>query len=70
VDLTYIGTSTGDAGDKYMGLDRFGRVVDQRWKDSSSDLDRYQYGYLHCDPFYPSGGRRGGGKVPVSEYQW
>jgi hypothetical protein len=34
VDLTYIkqsGESNGDAGDQYTGLDRFGRVVDQRW---------------------------------------
>ena len=31
VNLSYIGTSTGDAGDKYTGLDRFGRVVKQYW---------------------------------------
>ena len=34
VDLTYVklsGESAGDAGDQYTGLDRFGRVVDQRW---------------------------------------
>src|SRR5262249_25602913 len=33
VDLTYIkqtGESNGDAGDQYIALDRFGRVVDQR----------------------------------------
>jgi RHS repeat-associated protein len=40
-----IGTGTGDAGDKYIGLDRFGRVVDLRWKTSSSDHDRFKYGY-------------------------
>ncbi len=36
-----------DAGDKYTGLDRFGRVIDQVWRNSSSGalLDRYQYGY-------------------------
>jgi RHS repeat-associated protein len=37
-----------DAGDKYIGLDRFGRVVDQRWISSDSiafPLDRFQYGY-------------------------
>ena len=50
VDLTYIkqtGESNGDAGDKYIGLDRFGRVVDQRWIVASSGtaLDRFQYGY-------------------------
>jgi len=49
VDLSYIkltGESVGDAGDQYTGLDRFGRVVDQRWiNGSSTDVDRYQYGY-------------------------
>ncbi|MFO0847175.1 MAG: RHS repeat-associated core domain-containing protein [Gemmataceae bacterium] len=50
VDLTYIkqtGESTGDAGDQYTGLDRFGRVADQRWLASSSGtaVDRHQYGY-------------------------
>lgn len=49
VDLTYIKLSTestGDAGDQYTGLDRFGRVVDQRWiNGSNTDVDRYQYGY-------------------------
>src|SRR5262249_12626261 len=39
IDLTYIkqsGESNGDAGDQFTGLDRFGRVVDQRWIVSSS----------------------------------
>lgn len=49
VDLNYIQTDTekafGDAGDQYMGLDRFGRIVDQRWKTSSTDVDRTKYGY-------------------------
>src|SRR5262249_24735767 len=50
VDLTYIkqtGESNGDAGDKYIGLDRFGRVVDQRWliTSSGSAADRFQYGF-------------------------
>ncbi len=50
VDLTYIRQgmeSDGDAGDKYTGLDRFGRVVDQRWLKTSngSHVDRFQYGY-------------------------
>jgi RHS repeat-associated protein len=50
VDLTYIkqtGESNGDAGDQYTGLDRFGRVVDQRWIKTSAGTatDRYQYGY-------------------------
>lgn len=45
VDLTYIGVGTADAGDKYVGLDRFGRVVDQRWKSSGPDVDHFGYGY-------------------------
>lgn len=50
--LTYIkqsGESNGDAGDQITGLDRFGRVVDQRWLRTSGGitftLDRFQYGY-------------------------
>ena len=49
--LTYIQQSgsppVGDGGDQYTGLDRFGRVIDQRWiKDSSgADLERVQYGF-------------------------
>ncbi len=37
----------GDGGDQYTGLDRFGRVVDQRWlvTTSGTALDRFQYGY-------------------------
>jgi hypothetical protein len=31
--------------DPYTGLHRFGRVIDQRWTDGSSDIDRYQYAY-------------------------
>jgi RHS repeat-associated protein len=50
VNLTYIkqsGESNGDAGDQYTGLDRFGRVVDQRWLNTSTGTatDRFQYGY-------------------------
>jgi RHS repeat-associated protein len=49
VDLTYVklsGESTGDAGDQYTGLDRFGRVDDQRWTTSAGTAaDRRQYGY-------------------------
>src|SRR5262249_38067728 len=58
VDLTYIkqaGEPTGDAGDPYTGLDRFGRVVDQRWlrKADGSATDRFQYGYDADDnPLY------------------
>jgi RHS repeat-associated protein len=50
VDLSYIkrsGEANGDAGDQYTGLDRFGRIVDQRWLHSSdgSAVDRLQYTY-------------------------
>src|SRR5262249_59882496 len=50
IDLTYIkqtGESNGDAGDQYTGLDRFGRVVDQRWLVASTGTatDRFKYGY-------------------------
>ena len=50
VDLTYVkqtGESNGDAGDQYIGLDRFGRVVDQRWilTSNGTATDRFQYGY-------------------------
>ena len=46
VDLTYVGTP-GDAGDEYAGLDRFGRVVEQLWVNSSTSttLDDFQYTY-------------------------
>jgi hypothetical protein len=49
IDLDYVklpGEPDGDAGDPYTGLDRFGRVVDQRWWNASNtDMDRWQYGY-------------------------
>jgi YD repeat-containing protein len=50
VDLSYIkrsGEANGDAGDPYTGLDRFGRIVDQRWLASSDGAarDRLQYTY-------------------------
>jgi RHS repeat-associated protein len=49
VDLTYAklsGESNGAAGDQYVGLDAFGRVIDQRWTTSGGTAkDRRQYGY-------------------------
>src|SRR5262249_20396759 len=50
IDLTYIkqsGESNGDAGDQYTGLDRFGRVVDQRWIVASTGTatDRFKHAY-------------------------
>lgn len=58
--LTYVkqtGESDGDAGDQYTGLDRFGRIVDQRWigqsGSSTTTLDRFQYGYdANSNPLY------------------
>jgi RHS repeat-associated protein len=45
IDL--LGTNDPDTGDIYTGLDRFGRVKDNRWYGygTSTDLDRIQYGY-------------------------
>ena len=37
--------STGDAGDKYTGLDRFGRIVAQRWRTGTAGLDHLTYSY-------------------------
>ena len=46
IGLTYIGGGTGDGGDQYTGIDRFGRVVDQRWvKNGTTDVDRFTYAY-------------------------
>jgi RHS repeat-associated protein len=50
VDLTSIKLSgesdSADSGDKYTGLDRFGRIVDQRWTTSgASAKERTRYGY-------------------------
>ena len=47
----------GDAGDKYNGLDRFGRIVDQRWITGTgcgaTATDRFQYGYNEdSNPLY------------------
>ena len=47
-ELTYLSTtgSTGDAGDQVTGLDRFGRVVDQNWVNSSgTSIDEEKYTY-------------------------
>jgi len=48
MNLTYIkqaGEPNGDAGDQYTGLDRFGRVVDQRWPQGEDELERVDYGF-------------------------
>jgi RHS repeat-associated protein len=49
--LTYIkqaGEPVGDGGDQYTGLDRFGRVIDQRWPQGASELERVDYGYTRA----------------------
>jgi len=45
IDLA--GNNDPDTGDIYSGLDRFGRVKDNRWYDygASTDADRIKYGY-------------------------
>jgi hypothetical protein len=49
VELTHLKQGAepdGDAGDKYTGLDRFGRVAGQRWlKTGTGETDWFQYGY-------------------------
>lgn len=49
LEMTYIlqgGEPVGDAGDQYTGLDRFGRLVDNRWiNGDGSDMNRVEYGY-------------------------
>jgi RHS repeat-associated protein len=46
MELTYYTSGgSGDGGDQYTGLDRFGRVVDQRWDISGTDVERLKYGY-------------------------
>src|SRR5437764_1497930 len=52
VNLSYIlqvgeDKAHTDGGDKYTGLDRFGRVLDQNWWNPTTQqpTDRFQYGY-------------------------
>ncbi len=48
VDLTYITSGgSGDGGDQYTGLDRFGRVVEQKWYNNTTatSTDDFKYGY-------------------------
>jgi len=57
VDLTYVklsGESDGAAGDKYNGLDLFGRIIDHRWTTNTPTTKvRWQYGYdRDSNPLY------------------
>ena len=52
LDLVYYsqgGGTIGEAGDQYTGLDRFGRIIDQRWVSTTTstwtDADRFAYGH-------------------------
>lgn len=46
VALNYVNSmSTGDAGDEVVGLDRYGRVVNQNWEAGSTAIVEYQYTY-------------------------
>lgn len=52
VSLSYVQQpgdtlTSSDGGDQYTGLDRFGRVIDQNWVNTSTgtSTDRFQYGY-------------------------
>jgi RHS repeat-associated protein len=48
IEMTYVklsGESNGDGGDQYTGLDRFNRVIDNRWINisTSADIERFKY---------------------------
>ncbi|MDD4891391.1 MAG: hypothetical protein PHU85_15840, partial [Phycisphaerae bacterium] len=43
--LTLSYGSAGDAGGGFAGLDRFGRVVDQKWTVDGDAVDEFRYGY-------------------------
>ncbi|MBX3399900.1 MAG: hypothetical protein KF873_14240 [Gemmataceae bacterium] len=59
-DFTFLGTGPGtrraagssadrlatlSAGDQYVGLDSFGRVIDHHWKTTGGTTDRFAYTY-------------------------
>ena len=51
IELAYLkqgSESVDDAGDQYNGLDRFGRIDDQRWLKAGADIERVQYGYTRA----------------------
>jgi RHS repeat-associated protein len=45
LNQTLIGSGTGEAGDNYLGLDRFGRVAEQKWTLGGTTVEDLQYGY-------------------------
>jgi RHS repeat-associated protein len=44
IELTFRDGGTGDAGDPYTGLDRFGRLVETLWKQDTEERARSAYG--------------------------
>ena len=46
--VSFVVGSVGPGGDQYVGLDQFGRVVNQNWVDTSTStsVDNYKYTYL------------------------
>ena len=44
VELTYQDGGSGDAGDPYTGLDRFGRLIETLWKKGTAAQVHSQYG--------------------------
>lgn len=44
LNLTYQNGGTGDAGDQYTGLDRFGRIVETIWIKGTADVVQANYG--------------------------
>ena len=49
INLTLVGSSgsIGSGGDQYVGLDQFGRIVDQNWVNTSTgqSVDNFTYSY-------------------------
>ncbi|MDD4890010.1 MAG: hypothetical protein PHU85_08775 [Phycisphaerae bacterium] len=43
--VEYACGSAGDAGGGFAGLDRFGRVVDQKWTVDGDAVDEFRYGH-------------------------
>jgi RHS repeat-associated protein len=44
VEQTFRDGGSGDGGDPYTGLDRFGRLIETLWKKGTADKVRSQYG--------------------------
>jgi RHS repeat-associated protein len=44
VEQTFRDGGTGDAGDPYTGVDRFGRLIETLWKQGTTDKVRSKYG--------------------------